>query len=59
MNPNKLGLLIAACAVVLAASLHAQTPVFIPSGEPIEVAPSSFGNKERQPRAQLQLQNNP
>ena len=45
MIPNKHGLLFAACAVALATSLHAQNPVFIPSGEPIEVAQSSFGNK--------------
>jgi hypothetical protein len=45
MNPNKRFVLLAAWACAVAAPLHAQNPVFIPSGEPIEVAPSSFGNK--------------
>lgn len=45
MIPNKLLLGLVFACTAITASLRAQDPVFVPIGDPIEVAPSSFGNK--------------
>ena len=45
MNSNNRRLWTAAMACLLACSISAQSAVFLPEGEPVEIAPNSYGNK--------------
>ena len=45
MNPNNVFIRLCFAFTALTASLHAQELVFLPTGEPIEIALNSYGNK--------------
>jgi hypothetical protein len=45
MNPNNVFIGLCFACMAFTAGLHAQGLVFLPAGEPIEIAPNSYGNK--------------
>ena len=45
MNPNNVFIGLCFAFTALTVGLHAQGLVFLPAGEPIEIAPNSYGNK--------------
>ena len=45
MNPNSIFIGLCIAFMAFTAGIHAQGLVFLPDGEPIEIAPNSYGNK--------------